>query len=147
MDLCFNSGAGSVVGCVCPWGHARGWSGPGWRALAGLEVPGVSLPTALGAGCDPLSSWTRCVLSKELGSQERRRGLEQGCWDHIGLKALLPHFGVFVGWFFLLVWFFPLNTKRNSGRNISLIFILVFFSRKNLGGKRHVLDKLPVQIS
>lgn len=41
VDLCFNSGVGSAVGCVCPWGHARGGSDPGWRTLAGLEVPGV----------------------------------------------------------------------------------------------------------
>lgn len=52
---------------------------------------------------------------------------------------------VSVGVFFCF--FFPLNTRRNSGRNITLIFILVFFSRKNLDGKRHVLDKLLMQIS
>lgn len=105
------------------------------------------MPTALGAGWDPLSSQTRCVLSIELGSQEGRGGLEQGCWDHVGLKALLPQFRVFAGWLFLLGFFFPLNTRRNSGRNINLGFILVFFSRKNLDGKEHVLDKLPMQIS
>lgn len=102
-----------------------------------------------GGWSDPLSSQTPCVLSKEQGSQERRRGLEQGCWDHVGLKALLPQFRVFVGWLFLLVcfFFFLLNTRRNSDRNISLSFILVFFSRKNLYGKKHILDKLPMQIS
>lgn len=82
------------------------------------------------------------ALGKELARQEGRRGLEQGCWDHVGLKALLPQFRVSVVWVF-----FPLNTRRNSGRNIRLGFILVFFSRKNLDGKKHVLDKLPMQIS
>lgn len=72
----------------------------GWRCQ---ECP---VPTALAAGWDPLSSRTRRVLSKELGSQEGRGGLKQGCWDHVGLKALLPQFGVFVGWLFLLGFFF-----------------------------------------
>lgn len=112
----------------------------GWRCQ---KCP---VPTALAAGWVPLSSRTRCILSKEPGSQEGRGGLEQGCWDHVGLKALLPQFRVFVGWLFLLV-FFSSEHRRNSGRNISLGFILVFFSKRNLDRKRYVLDKLPMQIT
>lgn len=79
-------GAMQGDGQILAIGHWLGW---GWQEC--------TVPTALGAGCDPLTSQTCCVLSKELGSQERRRGLEQGCWDHAGLKALLPQFRVFVG--------------------------------------------------
>lgn len=66
------------------------------------------------------------------------------CW----IKSFAATVQGFCGLVVSVVWvFFPLNTRRNSGRNIRLGFILVFFSRKNLDGKKHVLDKLPMRIS
>lgn len=65
------------------------------------------------------------------------------CW----IKSFAATVQGFCGLVVSVSFFFPLNTRRNSGRNISLGFILVFFSRKNLDRKKHVLDKLPVQIS
>lgn len=65
------------------------------------------LSWAKACGWSPPSSRTHRVLSRELGSQEGRGGLEQGCSDHVGLKALLPQFRVFCGWF--CCFFFPLE--------------------------------------
>lgn len=43
----------------------------------------------------------RAVLPSQpgAGSQEGRGGLEQGCSDHVGFKALLPHLRVLLGFF------------------------------------------------
>lgn len=85
----------------------QGQEGTGEAEGAGsalcLLLGGLSWAKA--CGWTPPSSWTHHVLSKELGSQEGRGGLEQGCSDHVGLKALLPQFRVFVG--FLGCFFFP----------------------------------------
>lgn len=66
------------------------------------------------------------------------------CWIKSFAATVQGFCGLIVsaGFFF----FFTLNTRRNSDKHISLCFIFVF-SRKNLDGKKPVLDKLPMQIS
>lgn len=136
-----------VLGAVLAVSVPGAMQGQSQSLAVGLEVPGV--PCAHCSG-----SWVGSSLLTDTLCSQYRAG-EPGREGRFGTRMLgscwIKSFAATVQGFCRLVvsvgFFFPLNTRRNSGRNINLGFILVFFSRKNLDGKKHVLDKLPMPVS